>query len=329
MGEAVDDVRGRPLSVQLDPDMALSAARKVVLERLCSPDIIVPVPDQAIDRSKKATGALAIYEEVEKALATTVQGTLQRGENSSALLVGPAGVGRSRIVRRVLASLRRAADTHAGFQVVELSSLTATDDAGALLDIARQLCAENALHVGHHLSFAQGIRAIFQLIRAATAARQSIIFVLHDFAHFASKGRQTLLYTLLDLLQSPMAQLAVLGIAERIDVIDCLEKRVRSRFSGRVHLLPAITHGVDIAYGLGGLLSLGPDDEVHWAEAYLAEGAALAPHDSAVAFAAFTKGWHEDLAASLDHEAMAKWLEGRADLGCTRAELCAWVRAAP
>jgi hypothetical protein len=66
---------------------------------------------------------------------------------------------------------------------------------------------------------------------------KSIIFILNEFDLFASHPRQTLLYNLFDIAQGRKAPILVLGLTTRIDVVDSLEKRVKSRFSHRhVHL---------------------------------------------------------------------------------------------
>lgn len=66
---------------------------------------------------------------------------------------------------------------------------------------------------------------------------KSVIFILDEFDLFASHPRQTLLYNLFDIAQSRKAPIAVLGVTARIDVVESLEKRVKSRFSHRyVHL---------------------------------------------------------------------------------------------
>lgn len=66
---------------------------------------------------------------------------------------------------------------------------------------------------------------------------KSVIFILDEFDLFATHSRQTLLYNLFDIAQARKAPIAVLGLTTRIDVVESLEKRVKSRFSHRyVHL---------------------------------------------------------------------------------------------
>lgn len=62
---------------------------------------------------------------------------------------------------------------------------------------------------------------------------QSIIFIIDEFDMFATHPRQTLLYNLFDVAQSRKAPIAVLGCTARLNVVEMLEKRVKSRFSHR------------------------------------------------------------------------------------------------
>lgn len=62
---------------------------------------------------------------------------------------------------------------------------------------------------------------------------QAVIFVIDEFDMFATHPRQTLLYNLFDIAQSRKAPIAVLGCTTRMDVVEMLEKRVKSRFSHR------------------------------------------------------------------------------------------------
>jgi origin recognition complex subunit 4 len=62
---------------------------------------------------------------------------------------------------------------------------------------------------------------------------KSVIFIIDEFELFATHARQTLLYNLFDIAQARKAPIAVLGLTTRIDVVESLEKRVKSRFSHR------------------------------------------------------------------------------------------------
>ena len=60
-----------------------------------------------------------------------------------------------------------------------------------------------------------------------------MVFVLDEFDLFTTHSRQTLLYNLFDIAQARKAPIVVLGLTTRIDVVESLEKRVKSRFSHR------------------------------------------------------------------------------------------------
>lgn len=78
-----------------------------------------------------------------------------------------------------------------------------------------------------------------------TLSRPTIV-ILDAFDLFALHPRQALLYCLLDTVQGCRTSmdnkgLAVIGITTRIDTINLLEKRVKSRFSGRVIRITGIS----------------------------------------------------------------------------------------
>jgi len=77
------------------------------------------------------------------------------------------------------------------------------------------------------------------LISLLPTLSQSTVVILDGFDLFALHPRQSLLYCLLDAVQNCRAGtrskgLAVIGITSRMDTINILEKRVKSRFSGRM-----------------------------------------------------------------------------------------------
>lgn len=83
-----------------------------------------------------------------------------------------------------------------------------------------------------------------------------MVFVLDDFDGFARRSKQTLLYNLLDALQASRVRAAVVGVTARVDCVELLEKRVRSRFSHR--LLSVGGWAEEDAGGEGGRASPNP-----------------------------------------------------------------------
>jgi origin recognition complex subunit 4 len=150
------------------------------------------------------------------------------------------------------------------FHVVRLNGFIHTDDKLALREIWRQLGREMevdddltskvriplGLFVGatdalQTNSYADTLASLLALLShpseisedESNQTAKSVIFILDEFDLFTSHPRQTLLYNLFDIAQARKAPIAVLGLTTKIDVVERLEKRVKSRFSHRyVHL---------------------------------------------------------------------------------------------
>lgn len=78
-----------------------------------------------------------------------------------------------------------------------------------------------------------------QLSRSLSSSRP-VFIVIDNFDLFARRTRQSLLYSLLDLIQSTHVHIAVIGLTTRTDCVDLLEKRLKSRFSARQVVLGSL-----------------------------------------------------------------------------------------
>lgn len=186
-------------------------------------------------------------------LYTLLRTTVVSGESNSLLLLGSRGAGKSLLVNTALGSLRQ--DLSTEFHTVRLNGFVQTDDRLALREIWRQLgremeVAEDETNqvVG---SYADTMTSLLGLLSqpeevpdigaveyvAEKIVTKSVVFVLDEFDLFTTHPRQTLLYNLFDIAQSRKAPIAVIGCSARTDCVECLEKRVKSRFSHRwVHV---------------------------------------------------------------------------------------------
>lgn len=82
-----------------------------------------------------------------------------------------------------------------------------------------------------------------------------MIFILDEFDLFAQHPKQALLYNLFDAAQSAQNPMAVIGLTCRLDTLDLLEKRVKSRFSHRqIYLFPSSNFGQFIEIAKGALM---------------------------------------------------------------------------
>ncbi|EXB65588.1 Origin recognition complex subunit 4 [Morus notabilis] len=150
--------------------------------------------------------------------------------NNSILLLGPRGSGKIAVLELVISDLLL--EFPDMISVIKLSGLLHSDDNCAFKEIARQLCVEHQLLFSKMASFDDNSQFMIAMLRECGLAHKTIIFVLDEFDLF-SQGKQRLLYSLLDAMQSVSSQAVVIGVSCRLDADQLLEKRVRSRFSHR------------------------------------------------------------------------------------------------
>ncbi|XP_072961590.1 origin of replication complex subunit 4 isoform X1 [Typha angustifolia] len=156
--------------------------------------------------------------------------SISEGCNNSVLLLGPRGSGKAAVVDLVLEDLKM--EHPDAISVIRLNGLLHSDDNSALKEIARQLCLENQLLFSKMASSDDNSQFMIDMLRECGLAHKGVIFVLDEFDLF-TQGKQRLLYSLLDALQTLTSQAVVIGVSCRLDADQLLEKRVRSRFSHR------------------------------------------------------------------------------------------------
>merc|ERR1711962_44545 len=187
-------------------------------------------------------------------LKTVVEQCITAGESNSVLVIGPRGSGKSRLVDEVLKEMDE--DYSDNYIPVYLSGIVHTDDRLALKDMARQLELENVVGDRVFGSFADNLAFLLDSLKQSTDETKSIVIVVDEFDGFTSHKNQSLLYNLFDIAQSRQSPLCVIGITTRLDVVELLEKRVKSRYSHRVILtFPKYTFGVYLNF-LKQLISL-------------------------------------------------------------------------
>ncbi|KAJ2796774.1 origin recognition complex subunit 4 [Coemansia guatemalensis] len=181
------------------------------------------------------------------AVEAVVRQTVESGEGNSVVVVGPRGSGKTAVVQQALA----AAGSGGRHHVVRLSGFVHTSDGLALRDIARQLlAAQDAEGAGAAGTFAEALAYVLGVLRAADGGVAPVVFVLEEFDQLAQHPKQALLYTLFDMAQRAQTPVCVVGVTARVDVMDLLEKRVKSRFSHRlvhVHGAASLEAFTDIA----------------------------------------------------------------------------------
>ncbi|CAO3629054.1 unnamed protein product [Cunninghamella blakesleeana] len=190
---------------------------------------------------KKLFGLQKEYDRLYQLLDQTVN----RGESNSCLVIGNRGTGKSTLIKLILDNLSKKYPK--GFVTVKLNGLTEISDRLALNEIARQLMTIQG-HIQHQqrtfTSFAESFEYTLSLLKQGDRTTLPIIFILEEFDLIAQHPKQSLLYNLFDAAQSSQNPMAIIGLTCRIDALDLLEKRVKSRFSHRqIFLFPPATFG--------------------------------------------------------------------------------------
>lgn len=182
------------------------------------------------------------YQELHK----LVKQTVLAGEGNSVMIIGSRGTAKTTMVETVIADL--ASDHRDVFHVIRLNGFIHTDDKLALREIWRQLGREMEIKddsMGIKGNYADTLTSLLALLSHPAQdlalqpdqAANSVIFILDEFELFASHPRQTLLYNLFDVAQSRSAPILVIGVTTKVEVVNSLEKRVKSRFGQRyIHL---------------------------------------------------------------------------------------------
>ncbi|KAK9376818.1 uncharacterized protein V1513DRAFT_410014 [Lipomyces chichibuensis] len=253
------------------PIIGLDDAHKKIYD-LFEQTILAPMLDVALASSKSESPS------------SLLSSTKFHGGNS-ALLLGPRASGKSLIISTALAELER--KYKGQFIVVRLSGFAQTDDKQALQEIAAQIeygiealdeddyfyddlddgVKESPTKIRYKRQNSSiALERLLSLFSGRAGVRDdneeplgeqqsqqqqpvvSVLIILEEFERFATmQNRQTLLYNLLDVAQSPRYSLksdtpapniCIIGVSSRMTAPEMLEKRVRSRFSHRVIVLP-------------------------------------------------------------------------------------------
>ncbi len=263
---------------------AVTAIKALVLSRLTSTSLPSSPPSHLATQ----------YSTLHSLLTSTIAAS----ESNSLLLLGSRGSGKSMLIGTALTDL--SSKHKEDFHIVRLDGFFQTDDRLALREIWRQLGREReglgeldeneTAEVGG--SYADTMASLLSLLSHPddfdadpiamdldpptnqARASKSVIIILDEFDLFTLHPRQTLLYNLFDIAQSKKAPIAVIGCSTRMDVVECLEKRVKSRFSHRWVHVPTVksAEGMEdivkrvLCMEDGGPANVDMEDRVRWNE---------------------------------------------------------------
>ncbi|KAJ8608732.1 hypothetical protein CTAYLR_007782 [Chrysophaeum taylorii] len=181
--------------------------------------------------------ALFGYEAQEREVYNRLKRAAVAGESTSLILCGYSGCGKHLLLARVLERLEREKEVP-DYDVVHLSGEAHADASVALREVVRQIAARTE---SHRLAsrYVDDLKVLVdELHRRRAEESAPLLVVLSRLELFASEHRQTLLYVLLDAIQSKEGCVVVVGITSDRHVLELFEKRVRSRL-----------HNVHVSFG--------------------------------------------------------------------------------
>lgn len=150
-------------------------------------------------------------------------------ESASMVLCGHRGCGKHATLAAALDRLD-ADPAVPRYDVAELSGLVHAEAAAGLRELTAQLRADTGK--GKCSRYVDDLGLVVDELRRRRAERRApLLVVLSDLDAFALTPRQTLLYTLLDAMQSRLGCVVVVGVTTDHGVLELFEKRVRSRLS--------------------------------------------------------------------------------------------------
>ncbi|KAL2302081.1 hypothetical protein Nmel_009491 [Mimus melanotis] len=200
---------------------SISQVQKILRERFCH---------------YCAAGKLFGMEQQYRHLLELLKRTMVHGESNSALIIGPRGSGKTTVgaAPGSLCGVQQNLPQLLNHVLKDLREMKQTNDRVALKEITRQLQLENVVGDKVFGSFAENLAFLLEALRKGNRTSSCpILFVLDEFDLFVHHKNQTLLYNLFDISQSAQTPVTVIGLTCRQDILELLEKRVKSRFSHR------------------------------------------------------------------------------------------------
>eukprot|EP00485_Elphidium_margaritaceum_P000874 CAMPEP_0202690770 /NCGR_PEP_ID=MMETSP1385-20130828/5658_1 /ASSEMBLY_ACC=CAM_ASM_000861 /TAXON_ID=933848 /ORGANISM="Elphidium margaritaceum" /LENGTH=488 /DNA_ID=CAMNT_0049346063 /DNA_START=226 /DNA_END=1692 /DNA_ORIENTATION=- len=189
--------------------------------------------------------------------------TMKGGDNTSVLLFGRNGFGKSALLSLVIHRLAQKYGKQS-FIYIYLNAHLHTTDVESLYEIVSQILHANGRTFAFDLnndanSEARSNHTVTQKLKKTDfvnnldflvtelkkvsmdkdcSGTKPIYIVLDHFELFAKRHKQTLLYNLFELNQSPSSRLNIIGITDQKSVYELLEKRIRSRFVHKKIFVP-------------------------------------------------------------------------------------------
>ncbi|KAH8118304.1 origin recognition complex subunit 4 C-terminus-domain-containing protein [Phellopilus nigrolimitatus] len=238
-----------PKSLPVHLHQCLDAQKRAILDAFNDPPLLDTPNADDDDEDEPPVNTTALQQ-----LTDLLEGSIVRNEGNSCIVIGPAGSGKTKVFEHALSSK---------FEdyrpiIIRLNGHVQHSDRLAMREIARQVVQQTGSKTFESIDSEEDDNPFIDdvddvtigslpppshlpsLIAALPTLHRPVVVLLDAFEQFTLQVPQALLYCLLDTVQSCRAGtytqrgLAVVGLTTRIDVVNFLEKRVKSRFSHRM-----------------------------------------------------------------------------------------------
>ncbi|XP_055333067.1 origin recognition complex subunit 4-like isoform X2 [Paramacrobiotus metropolitanus] len=161
-----------------------------------------------------------------------------RGSRESVILCGPSGCGKSTVLEQALQIYRDDSDLWNTFHHIRLDGWTQAGDSRTCVDeILLQVGAGRQKNDGGITgSLAEKLLEMGRILTDVSQKenKSGFLIIIDQLEGLAEQKTQLILYTLLDLVFTSTLAVCVIGMTTVLDVMERMEKRVRSRFSNRI-----------------------------------------------------------------------------------------------
>lgn len=96
----------------------------------------------------------------------------------------------------------------------------------------------------------------------------TVVFIFDEIDTFAGPVRQTLLYNLFDMVEHARVPVCILGCTTKLNILEYLEKRVKSRFSQRIIYMPQIEDFPQYLFTVKEMLSPPASSELNFVDSW-------------------------------------------------------------
>mmetsp|Transcript_8955 Transcript_8955/g.13370 ORF Transcript_8955/g.13370 Transcript_8955/m.13370 type:complete len:302 (-) Transcript_8955:24-929(-) len=156
---------------------------------------------------------------LEESIKSVFERCYNFGHSQCALVLGPRG-------DSLKTKIQNCSEAYSPI-TLHLSGLLISEDLPGLQSLALQLAEAK----GSNYTQAP-LNPTLSFIKESLSSSDRVLVWIRDIQVFAKKQlKQILLYSLFELVHEELAQICVIGITPRLDFVEQLEKRIRSRFS--------------------------------------------------------------------------------------------------